>query len=33
MRYVPHEYQQFCEDRIVKEPAVALYLEMGLGLR
>lgn len=31
MDYKPHPYQQYCEQRIIQEPAVALYLEMGLG--
>lgn len=31
MRYIPHEYQRYCEDRIVNEPNIALFLEMGLG--
>jgi len=33
MRYIPHDYQQYCEDRIVNEQNIALYLEMGLGPR
>ena len=31
MEYKPHPYQLHCEDRIVEDPAVALYLSMGLG--
>lgn len=31
MQYKPHPYQLHCEDRIVEDPAVALYLSMGLG--
>ena len=31
MKYIPHPYQQHCEQRIVDEPAVALFLSMGLG--
>lgn len=31
MNYQPHEYQQYCEDRIIKEPNLGLLLEMGLG--
>ena len=31
MEYKPHPYQQFCEQRIIAEPSIALYLEMGLG--
>ncbi len=33
MRYIPHDYQQYSESRIVNAPAIALFLEMGLGLR
>ncbi|MEG1426180.1 MAG: DEAD/DEAH box helicase [Oscillospiraceae bacterium] len=31
MKYIPHKYQDYCERRIVDTPAVALWLEMGLG--
>jgi SNF2 family DNA or RNA helicase len=31
MRYEPHPYQTTCEGAIVERPAVALWLEMGLG--
>jgi len=33
MRYIPHEYQRYCEERIVNEPFIGLFLEMGLGPR
>jgi len=29
--FVPHNYQSYCIDRIVKDPAVGLFLDMGLG--
>lgn len=31
MEYKPHAYQAYCEERIIREPALALYLSMGLG--
>lgn len=31
MKFIPHSYQQFAIDRIVSEPAVGLFLDMGLG--
>lgn len=31
MRFVPHSYQQFAIDRILNDPAVGLFLDMGLG--
>lgn len=31
MRFVPHRYQQYAIDRIVSDPAVGLFLDMGLG--
>ena len=31
MRFVPHSFQQYAIDRIVEDPAVGLFLEMGLG--
>lgn len=33
MRYIPHEYQDYCENRVVNEPKIGLFLEMGLGPR
>lgn len=29
--FVPHNYQQYCIDRICLDPAIALFLDMGLG--
>jgi len=31
MRFEPHRYQQYCIDRVVNEPAIGLFLDMGLG--
>lgn len=31
MRFVPHEYQQHCIDRILEMQRVGLFLDMGLG--
>ena len=31
MKYIPHEYQQYCEDKILEIPNIALFLDMGLG--
>lgn len=31
MRYVPHDYQAYCIDRAIQEPALGLYIGMGLG--
>ncbi len=31
MKYIPHAYQEFCENQIIEKPALALWLDMGLG--
>lgn len=31
MKFVPHDYQQYAISRIVSDPAVGLFLDMGLG--
>ena len=31
MIFHPHTYQQYCVDRLIKDPRVALFLDMGLG--
>lgn len=31
MKFVPHNYQQFCIDKLVEMPAAGLFLDMGLG--
>jgi SNF2 family DNA or RNA helicase len=31
MKYVPHEYQKYAEEYIIRHPASGLFLDMGLG--
>lgn len=31
MIYTPHPYQKYCIDRVVTDPAIGLFLDMGLG--
>lgn len=31
MKFIPHEYQQFAIDYILKKPIAAILLDMGLG--
>ena len=31
MKFIPHEYQKYASDRVVADPALGLFLEMGLG--
>lgn len=31
MKYIPHSYQQYCEDKIIELPNIGLFLDMGLG--
>jgi SNF2 family DNA or RNA helicase len=31
MNYIPHNYQRYCIDRLIQDPALALLLGMGLG--
>lgn len=31
MKFVPHEYQEFCVEYIKTHPISALFLDMGLG--
>ena len=31
MKFVPYPYQQYCIDRIISDPAIGLFLDMGLG--
>ncbi len=31
MEFMPYPYQQYCIDRIVRDPAVGCFLVMGLG--
>ena len=32
MNFVPHQYQQYCMNRIVQDPAVGLFLDI-VGLK
>lgn len=31
MKFIPHPYQQYCINRIISDPALGLFLDMGLG--
>lgn len=31
MRYIPHDYQNYCTEYIKTHPIAALFLDMGLG--
>ena len=31
MKFTPYPYQQYCIDRVVQDPAIGLYIAMGLG--
>lgn len=31
MRFIPHEYQRHCIDKILELQRVGLFLDMGLG--
>lgn len=31
MRFIPHSYQQYAIDRIISDPYLGLFLDMGLG--
>lgn len=31
MKFKPHAYQQYCIDRMIADPALGLFLDMGLG--
>ncbi|MCQ4638667.1 SNF2-related protein, partial [Anaerovorax odorimutans] len=31
MRFQPHPYQQYCIQRMITDPAIGLFLDMGLG--
>ena len=31
MRFVPHNYQRYCIERILELPYIGLFLDMGLG--
>lgn len=31
MKFISHGYQRYAIDRIIEQPAIGLFLEMGLG--
>lgn len=31
MKYIPHNYQAYCTQRIITDPYLALFLDMGMG--
>ena len=31
MKYTPHVYQQYMSRRVVEQPTVGLFVEMGMG--
>lgn len=31
MKYIPHDYQQFCIDYLMERPAAGLFLKPGMG--
>lgn len=31
MKFIPHSYQSYCIQRMVEDPALGAFLEMGLG--
>lgn len=31
MKFIPHDYQRYCINRLIAEPALGLFLDMGLG--
>ncbi|MFP7271994.1 SNF2-related protein [Bacillus safensis] len=31
MKFIPHNYQRYCIDRVLNTPALGLFLDMGLG--
>ncbi len=31
MKYIPHPYQAYCIERVINDPALGLFLDMGLG--
>lgn len=31
MKFIPHSYQKYAADRIVSDPYIGLFLDMGLG--
>lgn len=33
MKFIPHSYQRYAIERMISEPALGLFLDMGLGRR
>lgn len=31
MKFIPHSYQRYAIERIISEPALGLFQDMGLG--
>ena len=31
MKFVPHNYQRYCINRMITDPVLGLFLDMGLG--
>lgn len=31
MRFIPHDYQRFAIDQLIRLPEAGLFLDMGLG--
>lgn len=31
MKFIPHEYQKYCIDRMINDDKLGLMLDMGLG--
>jgi hypothetical protein len=31
MKFVPHNYQLYCINRVISDPVLGLFLDMGLG--
>lgn len=31
MKFIPHDYQQFCIDYLESHPIAAIFLDIGLG--
>lgn len=31
MKFIPHEYQRYAIERVIEQPTIGLFLEMGLG--
>lgn len=31
MKFIPHDYQRFCINRVLTDETLGLFLDMGLG--